>query len=58
LWKKKNDLIRERNEAKKVTFAADVTVWEAEKEAAKAERRKRDWDKPKWKDYEPEVLLP
>ncbi|KAJ7885300.1 hypothetical protein B0H14DRAFT_2338740, partial [Mycena olivaceomarginata] len=39
-WQKKNDLIRERNEAKKIVFAADLEAWEAEKTAAKEEKRK------------------
>jgi hypothetical protein len=52
-----DDLIRERNEAKKIVFAADLEAWEAEKTAAKEEKRKRLWEKPKWKDYNPEVLL-
>jgi hypothetical protein len=56
-WKKENDAIRERNEAKKQLMAADVEAWEAEKQAAKEEKRRRGWEKPKWKDYGPEVLL-
>ncbi|KAJ7348236.1 hypothetical protein DFH08DRAFT_865607, partial [Mycena albidolilacea] len=56
-WQKKNDLIRERNEAKKIVFAVDLGAWEAEKTAAKEKKRKRLWEKPKWKDYSPEVLL-
>ncbi|KAJ7167941.1 hypothetical protein C8R46DRAFT_1094557 [Mycena filopes] len=57
-WQAMNNAIRERNEAKKVTFAADVVAWEAERDEAKAEKQKKQWDKPKWKDYAPEVLLP
>ncbi|KAJ6600637.1 hypothetical protein B0H10DRAFT_2230902 [Mycena sp. CBHHK59/15] len=56
-WKKGNKRIRERNEVKKVTFAADLAAWEVEKQEAKQEKRKADWEKPKWKDYSPEVLL-
>ncbi|KAJ7024115.1 hypothetical protein C8F04DRAFT_1010993, partial [Mycena alexandri] len=58
VWKRDNERIRERNEAKKVTFAADTAAWEAEKAAAKAAKRKRGWDKPKWKEYQPKNLLP
>ncbi|KAJ7032141.1 hypothetical protein C8F04DRAFT_959330 [Mycena alexandri] len=58
VWQAKNEAIRERNEAKKVTFAADVVAWEAERDEAKTEKRKRRWDKPKWRDYQPELLLP
>ncbi|KAK7007224.1 centromere protein B [Favolaschia claudopus] len=50
-WKKKNDQIRERNEAKKAE-------WELEKEQAKLVGRRPGWLKPKWKDWDPEVLLP
>lgn len=50
-WKKENDAIRERNEAKKQLMVADVEAWEAEKQAAKEEKRRRGWEKPKWKDY-------
>lgn len=57
-WKKENDSIRELNEAKKAALAADVEGWEVEKQEAKEEKRKRGWEKPKWKDYHPEVLLP
>ncbi|KAJ7311745.1 hypothetical protein DFH08DRAFT_717916 [Mycena albidolilacea] len=56
-WKKGNERIRERNEAKKVTLAADLAAWEVEKQEAKQERHKAGWEKPKWKDYGPEVLL-
>ncbi|KAJ7019762.1 hypothetical protein C8F04DRAFT_1146806 [Mycena alexandri] len=57
-WQAMNNAIRDRNEAKKVTFSADVVAWEAERDEARAEKRKRAWDKPKWKDYTPELLLP
>ncbi|KAJ6498187.1 hypothetical protein C8R47DRAFT_972033 [Mycena vitilis] len=56
-WKRDNAHIRERNEAKKTQFTLDTLTWEAEKKAAKAEKRKRDWEKPMWKDYKPELLL-
>ncbi|KAJ7735176.1 hypothetical protein B0H16DRAFT_1731440 [Mycena metata] len=46
------------NEAKKVTFTADVVAWEAERDEAKVEKRRKEWDKPKWKDYGSECLLP
>ncbi|KAJ7450838.1 hypothetical protein FB451DRAFT_1285273 [Mycena latifolia] len=57
-WKKKNDLIRARNEAKKELFEADKAAWELEKAEAKADKRRPAWQKPKWKDYNPEPLLP
>ncbi|KAJ7236010.1 hypothetical protein C8J57DRAFT_1088474 [Mycena rebaudengoi] len=57
LWKKKNDRIRARNEEKRATFAADTAAWEEERDAAKLEKRKRRWEKPKWKEYGPESLL-
>ncbi|KAJ7744425.1 hypothetical protein B0H16DRAFT_1463303 [Mycena metata] len=46
------------NEAKKVTFMVDVVAWEAERDEVKAEKRRKEWDKPKWKDYGSEHLLP
>ncbi|KAJ7720262.1 hypothetical protein B0H16DRAFT_1336119 [Mycena metata] len=58
VWKRDNERVRERNEARKVTFDADTAAWEAEKEAAKAEKRKRGWEKPKRKEYNFETLLP
>jgi hypothetical protein len=39
-------------------LAVDVDVWEVEKQEAKEEKRKRGWEKPKWNNYHPEVLLP
>ncbi|KAJ7020699.1 hypothetical protein C8F04DRAFT_1274615 [Mycena alexandri] len=57
-WKKENDGIRARNEAKKLEFAADTTAWEMERDEAKAEKRRAGWPKPKWKDYKPEKQLP
>ncbi|KAJ7729907.1 hypothetical protein B0H16DRAFT_1469782 [Mycena metata] len=57
-WQAMNNAIRDRNEAKKVTFTADVVAWEAERDEAKAEKRRKEWDKPKWKDYGSERLLP
>ena len=45
------------NKAKKVQFKADRMVWELEKAEAKANKHHLGWPKPKWKDYEPEVLL-
>ncbi|KAJ7814466.1 hypothetical protein B0H13DRAFT_1664783 [Mycena leptocephala] len=56
-WKKENDLIRGRNEAKKEVFEADKAAWEIEKDDAKADKRRPGWAKPKWKDYKPELLL-
>ncbi|KAJ6534094.1 hypothetical protein B0H19DRAFT_1271841 [Mycena capillaripes] len=58
VWKRDNERIWERNEAKKVMFATDTEAWEAEKAAAKTEKCKRAWEKPKWKDYNLESLLP
>ncbi|KAJ4496460.1 hypothetical protein C8R41DRAFT_918515 [Lentinula lateritia] len=57
-WKKDNEAIKERNKAKKEEFSVAVTAWEAEKEMAKAEKRKPRWNKPKWKDYNPEKMKP
>ncbi|KAJ7436663.1 hypothetical protein B0H11DRAFT_2206972 [Mycena galericulata] len=57
-WKKTNDQIRERNEARKAQFEADKAVWEVEKKAeAKAEKRRPGWLKPKWIDYGPEKQM-
>ncbi|KAJ7342373.1 hypothetical protein DFH08DRAFT_811466 [Mycena albidolilacea] len=36
-----------------VLFAADIGAWEAEKTAAKEEKRKRLWENPNWQDYNP-----
>ncbi|KAJ7442313.1 hypothetical protein FB451DRAFT_1057607 [Mycena latifolia] len=58
LWKQKNEAIKQRNEAKRVTFASDSTAWELEKAAAKLEKRRPGWEKPKWKDYGAEQMLP
>jgi hypothetical protein len=56
-WKKDCDGIRDRNREKKMKYDAAVIKWEAEKAAAKLERRRPGWPKPKWKqDYEPEVM--
>ncbi|KAJ7939430.1 hypothetical protein B0H13DRAFT_1850724 [Mycena leptocephala] len=52
-WKKQNELIRGRNE-----LEVDKAAWEVEKELAKTEKRRPAWQKPKWKDYEPEALFP
>ncbi|KAJ7053423.1 hypothetical protein C8F01DRAFT_996450 [Mycena amicta] len=57
-WKKENDLIRERNEAKKAQFKADTAAWETEKAVAKAEKRRPGWVKPKWAAYNAEKHLP
>ncbi|KAJ7938806.1 hypothetical protein B0H13DRAFT_1851388 [Mycena leptocephala] len=57
-WKKRNDLIHGRKEAKKQLFEADKAAWELEKAEAKADKRRPAWLKPKWKDYEPELFLP
>jgi hypothetical protein len=56
-WKKNCDGIRDRNREKKMEYDAAVIKWEAEKAAAKLERRRPGWPRPKWKqDYEPEVM--
>ncbi|KAJ3858225.1 hypothetical protein EV359DRAFT_52403 [Lentinula novae-zelandiae] len=57
-WKKDNKAIKERNKAKKEEFSVAVAAWEAEKEMAKAEKRKPRWNKPKWKDYNPKKMKP
>jgi len=56
-WKKKNDAIRERNEAKKVIFNEALKAWEDDRDAARREKQWSRWTKPKWKDYGPEVLI-
>ncbi|KAJ7472573.1 hypothetical protein FB451DRAFT_1175315 [Mycena latifolia] len=56
-WKKKNELIRGRNKAKKEQFRIDTAAWEVERAEAKAEKRRPAWTKPKWKDYQPEAML-
>ena len=56
-WKKECHDIRDRNREKKTEYDAAVIKWEAEKGAAKLEKRRPGWPKPKWKqDYEPEVM--
>ncbi|KAJ3746480.1 hypothetical protein DFH05DRAFT_953283 [Lentinula detonsa] len=58
-WKKQNDRIKERNEGKKVEYNKAVAAWEAERDQAKAEKRRTQWTKPKWREeYQPENLLP
>ncbi|KAJ7165204.1 hypothetical protein C8R46DRAFT_1035808 [Mycena filopes] len=58
VWKRDNEQIRGRNEAKKAAFTTDTAAWDAEKAAAKADKQKRGWDKPKWKDYLAEKVRP
>ncbi|KAJ6608877.1 hypothetical protein B0H10DRAFT_2226474 [Mycena sp. CBHHK59/15] len=56
-WKKNNAAIRARNEAKKAKYAADKAAWDVESVAAKLQKRRPGWTKPKVKDYGVEVLL-
>ena len=56
-WKKKNDAIRNRNEEKKATFNEALKAWEDDRDAAKREKRRPRWTKPRWKGYSPEVLI-
>jgi hypothetical protein len=46
-WKKMNDAIRERNEAKKAIFNEALKAWEDDRDAAKREKRQTGWTKPK-----------
>lgn len=55
-WKRENEAIKERNEVKKKQLVEAVARWEAEKELAKAQKRKPGWVKPKWRDFNPEKL--
>ncbi|KAJ7870016.1 hypothetical protein B0H13DRAFT_1635006 [Mycena leptocephala] len=57
-WKKQNDLICGRNKAKKQVFEADKAAWELEKPKLRLTNAGPAWPKPKWKDYEAELLLP
>lgn len=57
-WKRENEAIKERNEVKKKQLVEAVARWEAEKELAKAQKRKPGWIKPKWRDFNPEKLKP
>ncbi|KAJ6466254.1 hypothetical protein C8R45DRAFT_1021014 [Mycena sanguinolenta] len=57
-WQQQNEEIRARNVKKREDYAADVVAWEAEKAAAKREKRRIGWVKPKRADYEIEKLLP
>jgi hypothetical protein len=57
-WKKENMAIRERNDTKKVIFGDAVKAWLTERAISKQEKRRPGWAKPKWKDYDPERLLP
>jgi DDE superfamily endonuclease len=56
-WKKVNDAIRERNEAKRAVFNEALKAWEDDRDAAKREKRRPGWTKPRWKDYSPEILI-
>ncbi|KAJ4472053.1 hypothetical protein J3R30DRAFT_3407574 [Lentinula aciculospora] len=57
--KKRNDRIKDGNEGKKVEYNKAVTAWEAERDRAKAEKRRAQWIKPMWRGgYQPENLLP
>ncbi|KAJ6543096.1 hypothetical protein B0H19DRAFT_856725, partial [Mycena capillaripes] len=46
-WQEANNVIRGRNAERREKYAADVAAWEVEKAAAKADRRRPDWIKPK-----------
>jgi hypothetical protein len=56
-WQEANDAIRARNAERREEYSADVASWEAEKTAAKAEKRRTKWAKPKLADYGIELLL-
>jgi hypothetical protein len=43
---------------RRAKYTAGVTEWEVEKTAAKAEKHRTRWLKPKLADYEIEALLP
>lgn len=57
-WIKINEAIRQRNKDKKEAYAEAVTTWEAERDVARVEKRRACREKPKWKDWNPEKLLP
>lgn len=57
-WNKINDAIRRRNKDKKDVYAEAVATWEAERDLARSEKRRACREKPKWKDWSPEKLLP
>ncbi|KAJ7205221.1 hypothetical protein GGX14DRAFT_368115 [Mycena pura] len=57
-WQEANEAIRTRNAARREEYATDIATWEVEKTAAKAEKRRPGWLRPKLADYELEVLLP
>ena len=57
-WNKINDAIRRRNKDKKDEYTEALTTWEAERDVARAEKRRVCREKPKWKDWKPEKLLP
>ncbi|KAJ7226500.1 hypothetical protein B0H12DRAFT_1030463 [Mycena haematopus] len=57
-WQEANDGIRARNAERRTEYAVDVAAWEVERTAAKADRRRSGWPKPKLADYGIETLLP
>lgn len=57
-WNKVNDAIRQRNKDKKDIYMEALSAWEAERDNAKLEKRQARWEKPKWKEWSPEKLLP
>ncbi|KAJ3897288.1 hypothetical protein F5879DRAFT_1031767 [Lentinula edodes] len=54
----RHKLKRSRNGRRITKQLKTVAAWEAEKEMAKAEKRKPRWNKPKWKYYNPEKMKP
>ncbi|KAJ7728732.1 hypothetical protein B0H16DRAFT_239608 [Mycena metata] len=57
-WQEANEAIRTKNAERRAEYSTDVASWETEKAAAKAEKRRPNWPKPKLADYGIETLLP
>ncbi|KAJ7642197.1 hypothetical protein FB45DRAFT_366286 [Roridomyces roridus] len=56
-WKNANHQIAERNMDKKCRFEADKVAWHARCERGKTGRPREELEKPRWKDYRPEIRL-
>ncbi|KAI9434069.1 hypothetical protein H4582DRAFT_1819055 [Lactarius indigo] len=57
-WKKLEAARKERNEAKRLGYRTAVKAWEAERDLAKNEHRRPQWNKPKFEGYEKALPRP
>lgn len=57
-WKRLEAARKGRNEAKKLAYQTEVKAWEAERDLAKYEHRRPQWNKPKLGGYEKALPRP